>query len=85
MREARERGVNTSLVVEPTGTGKSQIAIEDIDQLYREGKIERVLVMVPSTMIKADWDTVLYIVSLFKEHFKCYVSLRRITMLPQGF
>ena len=57
MREARERGVNTSLVVEPTGTGKSQIAIEDIDQLYREGKIERVLVMVPSTRIKADWES----------------------------
>ena len=57
MREARERGVYTSLVVEPTGTGKSQIAIEDIDQLYREGKIEHVLVMVPSTRIRADWES----------------------------
>ena len=56
MRDARERGINTSLVVEPTGTGKSQIAIEDIYRLYKEGKIERVLVMVPSTMIKADWE-----------------------------
>ena len=56
MRDARERGINTSLVVEPTGTGKSQIAIEDIYRLYKEGKIERVLVMVPSTRIKADWE-----------------------------
>jgi len=56
MRAARERGINTSLVVEPTGTGKSQIAIEDIYRLYKEGKIERVLVMVPSVRIKADWE-----------------------------
>ena len=56
MRDARERGINTSLVVEPTGTGKSQIAIEDIYRLYKEGKIERVLVMVPSVRIKADWE-----------------------------
>ena len=56
MRDARKRGINTSLVVEPTGTGKSQIAIEDIYQLYKEGKIERVLVMVPTTRIKTDWE-----------------------------
>ena len=56
MRDARKRGVNTSLVVEPTGTGKSQIAIEDIYQLYKEGQIARVLVMVPSTKIREDWE-----------------------------
>ena len=56
MRDARERGINTSLVVEPTGTGKSQIAIEYIYWFYKEGKIDLVLEMVSSIRIKADWE-----------------------------
>lgn len=55
MREARERGITTSLIVSPTGTGKSQIAIEDIKELADEGKIRRVLIMVPTTRIRDDW------------------------------
>ena len=56
MNEARKNGVTTSLIVSPTGSGKSQIAVEDIQELYDEGKIQRVLVMVPSTRIREDWE-----------------------------
>ena len=55
MRSARERGITTSLIVSPTGTGKSQIAIEDIKDLADEGKISRVLIMVPTVRIRDDW------------------------------
>ncbi len=55
MQDAREKGITTSLIVSPTGTGKSQIAIEDINELSNEGKINRVLIMVPSTRIRDDW------------------------------
>lgn len=53
--KAREKGICTSLVVCPTGSGKSQIAIEDIRHLYNEGKIRNVLVMVPTKAIRDDW------------------------------
>ena len=56
MREARGRGVTTSLIVSPTGTGKSQVAIEDIKELADEGKINRVLIMVPTVRIRDDWE-----------------------------
>ena len=55
MNEDRANGINTSLVVCPTGSGKSQIAIEDITALYRSGKIQNVLVMVPTKAIQKDW------------------------------
>ena len=57
MNEARENGITTSLIVSPTGSGKSQIAIEDIQELQSKGEINRVLVMVPSTRIRDDWET----------------------------
>lgn len=56
LEEDREKGSNTSLVVCPTGAGKSQIAIEDIHNLYRAGKIKRALIMVPSKAIRNDWE-----------------------------
>ena len=57
MNEARKNGVTTSLIVSPTGSGKSQIAIEDIQELQSKGEINRVLVMVPSTRIREDWES----------------------------
>lgn len=57
MNEARRNGVTTSLIVSPTGSGKSQIAIEDIQELQSKGEINRVLVMVPSTRIREDWES----------------------------
>ena len=55
LQSSRENGINASLIVSPTGTGKSQIAIEDMQELSRNGEIRRVLVMVPSTRIREDW------------------------------
>ena len=56
LQAAREEGIFTSLVVCPTGTGKSQIGIEDIELLWKEKKIRNALIMVPSKAIRTDWD-----------------------------
>lgn len=56
LREDRENGINTALVVCPTGSGKSQIAIEDINDLYKAGKLKNVLVMAPTKAIRSDWE-----------------------------
>ena len=56
LTESRKNGVNTSLIVCPTGSGKSQIAIEDIIRLSREGNIHNALIMVPTKAIRADWE-----------------------------
>lgn len=53
IHKSRQEGINTALVVIPTGTGKSQIVIEDLKHL--ESKIKNVLIMVPSIPIKEDW------------------------------
>lgn len=54
--KSRTEGVNTALIVIPTGTGKSQIVIEDLKQLAEDNKIKKVLIMVPSIPIKEDWE-----------------------------
>ncbi|MBR2800961.1 MAG: DEAD/DEAH box helicase family protein [Erysipelotrichaceae bacterium] len=56
LSEARSRGINTSLVVCPTGSGKSQIAIEDMTRLFDEGRIRNALIMVPTKAIRDDWN-----------------------------
>ena len=56
INKSRKEGINTSLVVIPTGTGKSQIVIEDLKQLAEDNKIKNVLIMVPSIPIKEDWE-----------------------------
>lgn len=55
VNEERKKGINTSLVVIPTGTGKSQIVIEDLTNLAKQNKIKNVLIMVPSLKVKDDW------------------------------
>lgn len=55
INEERKKGINTSLVVIPTGTGKSQIVIEDLTNLVKQNKIKNVLIMVPSLKVKDDW------------------------------
>ena len=57
IREARAEGVSAALVVIPTGTGKSQIVLEDLEALLAQQELRRVLVMVPSLRIKEDWET----------------------------
>lgn len=56
INKSRKEGINTSLVVIPTGTGKSQIVIEDLKQLAEDNKIKNVLIMMPSIPIKEDWE-----------------------------
>ncbi len=55
LSDARENGINTSLIVCPTGSGKSQIGIEDIHALHEAGKISNALIMVPTKAIREDW------------------------------
>lgn len=53
IQKSRKEGINTALVVIPTGAGKSQIVIEDLKNL--QGEIKNVLIMVPSVPVKEDW------------------------------
>lgn len=55
IHKSRQEGINTALVVIPTGTGKSQIVIEDLKYLVDRNEIKKVLIMVPSIPIKEDW------------------------------
>lgn len=55
IHKSRTECVNTALIVIPTGTGKSQIVIEDLKQLAKDNKVKKVLIMVPSIPIKEDW------------------------------
>lgn len=56
LRKAREKGINTSLIVCATGTGKSQIGMEDIRDLADRKLIHRVLITVPNVAIRNDWE-----------------------------
>lgn len=51
----RKKGKTTALIVLPTGTGKSQICIEDLKKDYIHENVKRVLIMTPSLRIKEDW------------------------------
>ncbi len=55
LHKSRQEGINTTLIVIPTGTGKSQIVIEDIKDLAKKNEIHKVLIMVPTTTLKNDW------------------------------
>lgn len=55
IHKSRQDGINTALVVIPTGTGKSQIVIDDLEYLVNRNEIRKVLIMVPSIPIKEDW------------------------------
>jgi superfamily II DNA or RNA helicase len=50
-----ESGKNASLVVLPTGTGKTQIALEDISYYQKRLLKMNVLVLVPSRALKKQW------------------------------
>lgn len=53
--QSRKEGINTALVVIPTGTGKSQIVMEDLNVLQRNTSVKNVLIMVPSVAVRDDW------------------------------
>ena len=81
LKKAREQGIFTSLVVCPTGSGKSQIAIEDIKGLYEENRIRRVLIMVPTKAIREDWEKRL---KLFPKTLQITVQLYNKTFLSRN-
>ena len=53
--EDRKNGKNTTLIVLPTATGKSQICLEDLQKAYIQKEVKHILIMVPSIRIKEDW------------------------------
>ncbi len=55
MKEDRASGIGTSLIVCPTGTGKSRIVLEDLKALAEEHLVRNVLIMVPSNAVRNDW------------------------------
>lgn len=57
IKEKREAGINTFLIVFPTASGKSKIVEEDIRSFAGEkaGKTFRVLIMAPNVNIIRDW------------------------------
>lgn len=52
INEEREKGKSTFLVVLPTGTGKTEVFIEDMRQQYFVQAIQKVLVIVPTVSLK---------------------------------
>lgn len=80
LRNARNEGTYTSLVVCPTGSGKSQIAIEDMKELCEEGEIHNALIMVPTKAIREDWKKRLECLRL---HLNIKVELYNRTFLSR--
>ena len=79
IHKSRQEGINTALVVIPTGTGKSQIVIEDLKHL--EGKIKNVLIMVPTNPTKKDWITRL---EIFDNKFNVEVKFYNTVYLERN-
>ena len=52
LQEKREVGETTFLIVLPTGTGKTEVFIEDFRQEFSKGQIRKALAIVPSTELK---------------------------------
>lgn len=48
----RQQGKSTFLVVLPTGTGKTEVFIEDMSRQLKSGHVKSVLVMVPTSALK---------------------------------
>jgi len=52
LQEKRAKGDKTFLIVLPTGTGKTEVFIEDFRQEFSKGNIKNALAIVPSTELK---------------------------------
>lgn len=52
----RKKGINTTLIVLPTGAGKSQIVVEDLKKDYIKNCVGNILIMVPSVKVREDWE-----------------------------
>ncbi len=58
---------NTSLIVLPTATGKSEIILSDLEKDYVKSKVSNVLILVSTNAIKDDW---IYRLSYFDYNIK---------------
>lgn len=54
LENERKNGSVGSLVVLPTGTGKTEILIADFAKEFKKGNVDKALVMVPSRQLKSD-------------------------------
>ena len=69
---------NTSLIVLPTASGKSEIILTDLEKEYIKEKCNRVLIMVPTTKIKADWESrVINLHNNYQIDVMCYNAVFR--------
>ena len=55
IEEARKKGTVSFLVVLPTGSGKSKVVEEDLLRCHENNPDQKVLILVPSSAIKQDW------------------------------
>lgn len=55
LQNMRDEGIKSSVVVLPTGTGKSTIAVEDIKYFLNKDKSARILILVPTIALKNQW------------------------------
>lgn len=55
LKKMRENGIRSTVVVLPTGTGKSTIAEEDIKSFFLKHKKAKVLILVPTLALKNQW------------------------------
>ena len=51
----RSSNINTQLIVLPTGSGKSQIILEDLKKNYIKDNIKHILILCPTIRIINDW------------------------------
>lgn len=70
--ESREKGIKSFLIVYPTGSGKSKIVEEDMQNYFAEYSTAKFLILVPNTTIKIDWESR---ISFFKESLKSKISI----------
>lgn len=55
LKKLRENGIKSSVVVLPTGSGKSTIAEEDLKLFLLQNEKARVLILVPTLALKNQW------------------------------
>ncbi|MGL4732962.1 MAG: DEAD/DEAH box helicase family protein, partial [Fusobacteriaceae bacterium] len=55
LKKMREEGVKSALIVQPTGTGKSRVAIEDIEVYLEKNKWKKILIIAPTRALRDQW------------------------------
>ena len=55
LQDMRKEGIKSSVVILPTGTGKSTIAVEDIKYFFENNSCAKALILVPTLALKNQW------------------------------